>query len=98
MTWYEPRMGVYEERDDGVMIEKVPHRPSSFQLPPGTPFCLILVTHDESTFYLNDQRKTFWQHEGAKAVPPPKGEGASIMVSDFLTAEWGRLTSSDGQE
>lgn len=51
---------------------------------------LILVTHDESTFYANDRRKTRWHHPDTVA-PQPKGEGQSIMVSDFLTPEWGRL-------
>ncbi|KAI0070203.1 hypothetical protein K474DRAFT_1609121 [Panus rudis PR-1116 ss-1] len=65
-------------------------------LPAGFPihgghFRLILVTHDESTFYQNDQRKSRWSHEAATATPQPKGDGQSIMVSDFLTVEWGHL-------
>lgn len=52
---------------------------------------LILVTHDKSTFYQNDKRKTFWGHSSTTGTPTPKGEGYSIMVSDFLTAEWGPL-------
>ena len=62
---------------------------------PGVRFCLILVTHDESTFYDNDQRKTKWVHEKEKAVAEKKGEGQSIMASDFLTVEWGRLKDGD---
>lgn len=65
-------------------------RPQGFSVP-GKPFRLILVTHDESTFYQNDQRRLHWQHTGTRAAPHPKGEGQSIMVSDFLTLEWGRL-------
>ncbi|KIJ55781.1 hypothetical protein M422DRAFT_240406 [Sphaerobolus stellatus SS14] len=57
----------------------------------GKPACLILVTHDESTFYANDRRKTKWIHESQKAAPEPKGEGQSLMVSDFLTVKEGRL-------
>jgi len=30
-----------------------------------------------------------------KAVAEKKGEGQSIMVSDFLTSEWGRLKDRD---
>ena len=54
-------------------------------------FRLILVTHDESVFYQNDFRKTHWIASTSKATPLPKGDGQSIMVSDFLTSEWGRL-------
>ena len=58
-------------------------------------FKLVLVTHDESTFYANDRRKTKWTHTSQAATPQPKGEGASIMVSDFLVPEWGRLKDGD---
>ena len=57
-------------------------------------FCLILVTHDESTFYQNDQWKIYWGHPGS-ATPKPKGEGVSLMVSDFLASEWGRLRDNN---
>ena len=52
---------------------------------------LILVTHDESTFFQNDERKTSWSHQDSRPAPKPKGEGQSLMISDFLTPEWGRL-------
>jgi hypothetical protein len=32
---------------------------------------------------------------GKNAAPCPKGEGQSLMVSDFLTADWGRLCDED---
>jgi hypothetical protein len=54
-------------------------------------FPLILVTHDESTFFQNDERKTCWGHQDSHPTPKAKGEGQSLMVSDFLTVEWGRL-------
>jgi hypothetical protein len=53
------------------------------------------VTHDESVFYQNDQRKTAWVHDSDKAKLKPKGDGQSIMVSDFLTPDWGRLCDGD---
>ncbi|KAF8143005.1 hypothetical protein K438DRAFT_1495037, partial [Mycena galopus ATCC 62051] len=46
----------------------------------GRPFKLILVTHDESTFYAND-RKVVWFSKIGKNLPQPKGEGKSIRVS-----------------
>jgi hypothetical protein len=56
---------------------------------------LILVTHDESTFFQNDERKTCWSHQDSRPAPKPKGEGQSLMVSDFLTTEWGRLCDNN---
>ena len=69
--------------------------PTGFPVPQGLRFQLILVTHNESTFYENDRRKTQWISDNAKAVTEKKGEGQSIMVSDLLTSEWGRLTDGD---
>ena len=68
--------------------------PQEFPVPGGR-FCLILVTHDESTFYQNDLRKTHWVHESTKATPRQKGDGQSLMVSDFITSEWGRLCDGE---
>lgn len=56
----------------------------------------VIWWHDESTFYANDRRKVRWVHEGEKAVPQAKGEGASLMVSDFVSAEYGWLRAKDG--
>src|SRR5438128_608489 len=44
----------------------------------------ILITHDESVFYANDGKKTFWgpvRHQLLRK----KGAGLSLHVSDFLT-------------
>lgn len=59
-------------------------------------FCLILVTHDKSTFYANDHQKMKWVHATEAAVTEPKGEGISLMVSDLVVPEWGHLC--DGAE
>ena len=58
-------------------------------------FQIILVTHDESTFYANDRRKTKWIHTSQTAVAEAKGEGQSIMASEFCVPEWGRLHDGD---
>lgn len=55
----------------------------------------VLWYHDKSTFYANDRRKVGWVHKDAKAVPHPKGEGASLMVADFISAHYGWLRSPD---
>ena len=69
--------------------------PSRFPVPQGHRFRLILITHDESTFYANDCRKTEWTHPSQKATPQKKGEGPSLMIPDMLTLEWGRLIHSE---
>jgi hypothetical protein len=50
----------------------------------------ILVTHDESIFYANDGKKTFWGPIGHQPLRK-KGVGLSLHVSDFLTEVDGRL-------
>ncbi|KAJ6599865.1 hypothetical protein DFH09DRAFT_1303227 [Mycena vulgaris] len=89
---YEPRMVAYN--NDG----NTPQQPEGFVFQgkfKGQPFPIILVTHDESMFDANDRRKVGWLHKSDKGKPQPKGEGESIMVSDFLTLEWGRLVHED---
>jgi hypothetical protein len=56
---------------------------------------LILITHNESVFFQNDEKTTCWSHQDSHPSPKPKGEGQSLMVSDFLTAEWGCLCDSE---
>jgi DNA-directed RNA polymerase subunit N (RpoN/RPB10) len=55
----------------------------------------VVWFHDESTFYANDRRKLRWVHKNEKAVPRAKGEGASLMVTDFVSADYGWLRSLD---
>ena len=57
-------------------------------------FQLILITHDESVFYQNDQWQIHWACPGV-GTPKPKGKGVSLMVSDFLTVDWGCLRNDD---
>jgi hypothetical protein len=59
---------------------------------------MVVWWHDESTFYTNDQQKTYWVHKDEKAVPQPKGEGISLMVADFVSADYGWLQSPNGKE
>jgi len=69
--------------------------PTGFPVPQGLHFQLILVTHDELTFYENDWRKMHWINDNVKAVAEEKGKGQSIMASNFLTSEWGQLKDGD---
>jgi len=57
---------------------------------------IVLVTHDESTFYANDCRKSRWIDESERPEPVHKGEGTSLMVSDFCSPDLGWLKSKDG--
>ena len=86
---YEKHFIIYDI--DGNVLSK----PTGFPVPQGLRFRLILVTHDESTFYENDRRKMHWINNSTKAVAEKKGEGQSIMASDFLTSEWGWLKDGD---
>ncbi|KAG2345057.1 hypothetical protein BDR05DRAFT_975240 [Suillus weaverae] len=59
---------------------------------------VVLWFHDELTFYANDRRKVYWVHGNETAKPHPKGEEASLMVTDFISADYGWLCSSCGEE
>ena len=70
--------------------------PNGFDVPQTGQFQLILIMHDESTFYANDCHKNFWSHKSDPHTPDRKGEGPSLMISKFQTSEWGHL--QDGNE
>jgi len=82
---YDKRMVTYN--NDG----NVDSTPTSFPVAHGHQFHLVLITHDESTFYANDHRKNLWNHKTDKATPQCKGEGPLIMISDMITVDWGQL-------
>ena len=44
---------------------------------------VILITHDESTFYCNEGKKMLWMENGKHKLLP-KGNGASIMRLGFV--------------
>jgi len=58
----------------------------------------VIWYHDKSVFYANDRRMIQWVGEDETAVPWPKGEGASLMVTDFVSADYGWLRSPNGEE
>ncbi|GES93332.1 hypothetical protein RCL_jg21131.t1 [Rhizophagus clarus] len=51
---------------------------------------IILVTHDECVFYSNDGKQGVWAKSGELPLRK-KGNDRSIMVSEFLSEECGRL-------
>jgi hypothetical protein len=57
---------------------------------------VVVWFHDESIFYMHDCRKKGWHHKDTPAKPYVKGEGASLMVADFVSVDFGWLESPDG--
>ncbi|TFY76443.1 hypothetical protein EWM64_g7570 [Hericium alpestre] len=88
---YEKRMVLYDVNGD------IASKPKGFPVPQGPRFRLYLITHDESTFFQNDRRKKVWSHPDQGPTPQPKGEGDSLMVSDFLCPDFGRLKFGDDE-
>lgn len=86
MEMYTTRMVEYKK--DGEVATPLSLKPGEKRL--------ILLTHDESTFYAHDQRKVMWRAQDATPIPHAKGQGQSIMVSDFLSPDFGRLKDDQG--
>ena len=86
MEEYEQLMPIFEGDN---MDQKNPFLPDGKKLH-------ILVTHDECLFYANDDRPLIWAPLGE---PPlrKKGQGKSIMVSEFLLETIGCLKLTDEQ-
>jgi transposase len=59
---------------------------------------VITWFHDESVFYAHDRRKKSWYHKDAAAKPYSKGDGHSLMVADFVSADFGWILSHDGKQ
>jgi hypothetical protein len=45
--------------------------------------------YDEVIFYAHDCRGKGWHYKNAPAKPYQKGDGASLMISDYCSAEFG---------
>jgi hypothetical protein len=56
----------------------------------------IFWCHNKSIFYAHDCHKLQWVHKGETATPYAKGEGHSLMVTDFMSADYSWLCSHDG--
>lgn len=82
---YERRMLLCDRNGDVTKKPKIIVRPGFVERR------LVLYTHDESTFYANDRRKTKWNHGDLPQKPQAKGEGESLMIADLLSPEFGRL-------
>jgi hypothetical protein len=52
---------------------------------------VIVWFHDETIFYAHDRRKRLWIHKDAPAKPYAKGDGASLMIAHYVSADFGWL-------
>jgi hypothetical protein len=57
---------------------------------------VVLITHDESTFYCNEGRRFFWLENGKKKLLP-KSKGTSLMVSGFCCQCHGFMSLPTGK-
>ncbi len=73
MMAYIKRMAHYE--GDHMEIEKGPENTNEDQV--------VLITHDESSFFANDGAPMIWM-EGRKRHLKPKTNGLSLMISGFM--------------
>lgn len=85
MMDYRKRMRQWEGENMEILIE-----PKDEDVQLGKVKELVMVTHDESTFYANDDRVVNWKAHDESYIKK-KGPGLSIMVSDFLCACHGSL-------
>ncbi len=58
---------------------------------------VVLWFHDETIFYAHDRRRKAWYHKDGPAKPYQKGEGHSLMIADYVSADFGFLTLPDGK-
>ncbi|KAH7333732.1 hypothetical protein B0J17DRAFT_631846 [Rhizoctonia solani] len=58
---------------------------------------IIFWFHDESVFFGNDCRLVRWVHIDEQSVPFKKGQGNTIMVTDFVYPEFGWLRGRNGK-
>lgn len=81
MAEYERRMVYADEEDVSKLF---------FPLIPENSKYVVLVTHDESIFYSNDDTRLVWHPQNEMPLRK-KGKGRSLMISDFLTETIGPL-------
>jgi hypothetical protein len=88
MVEYEKRMITYDPYTFEEQPPKVKDGPR-----------IVMVTHDESTFYANDFKQSNWTHQ-TEYLRRKKGPGLSLMVSEFLCPCDGtmRVFTDDGEE
>lgn len=92
MEEMEPYLVRFDQ--EGKMISKI--YPSDCEMGGNERRPVIVITHDECTFSLNDGHRFGWQKDGDTFLRP-KSKGRGIMVSEFLLP-FGRLNLSSLSE
>ena len=69
-----------------------------WDLLPSVTHAMVVWYHDKTNFHAHDHHQTAWYHDSTTPIPYAKGEGASMMIADFVSANYGWLRSPDGQE
>lgn len=54
--------------------------------------------HNKTMYTQNNWQQVWWVPKDEKPMPQPKGEGSSLMVADFVSADYGWLRSPDKKE
>jgi hypothetical protein len=75
MAEVQPQMQIYNK--DGTLEFASRGRP------------VVVWFHDESIFYAYDQKGKHWFYKDAFAKLYAKGDGVSLMVADFVSADYG---------
>lgn len=57
---------------------------------------VVVWFHDKLIFYVHNRQKKGWYYKDTPAKPYTKGEGALLMVADYVSANFGQLQSPDG--
>ncbi|KAF9506402.1 hypothetical protein BS47DRAFT_1367413 [Hydnum rufescens UP504] len=78
-----PLLRVWDREGQEIMVEGAGQR-------------TMIWTHNESTFYAHDWHKVHWVHESKTPKPIQKGEGPSLMVSNFTSPDYSWLCSPNG--
>jgi hypothetical protein len=68
-----------------------------WDLPSGVTQAMVVWFHDETIFYAHDRCESMWAHSSTNPKPYAKGEGASLMYADFVSADFGWLRGSSGE-
>jgi hypothetical protein len=54
---------------------------------------VVIWWHNESTFYANDWHDLCWVHKSESTTIKAQGKGASQMVGDFMSPDYGFMRS-----
>ena len=54
--------------------------------------------NNKAIFYANAHKLCGWCHKNAPAKPYTKGEGLSLIIGEFITANFRWLESPDGKQ